>query len=517
MSSLPDEIHDAIQSILEALSGKEDQLPVARDRLRKILTRQPESLPALFRSLAQVLPQLEEEFLDILARETTNCLQHTGYRLQDDALDFIEEALLKSSADGKWQWLILLAFIQSASSLDIFVRELIESTAVESSPPDPSRVLQAFAPLMQRPEFDPDWLFPALFDGINHSVLSPVIFDFANFCFRNELGDCHPAEQRKTEFMGLLDQLAGRMLEIDSDPTAWSSDPLQVSRMISDSVAIMVALCDTMALLNLQESVEVLKRVNRIRHRRIRAESTFALAKLGVESGQKELLELAREPVSRLRVLRYAQELGVEDQVDQEYQTDVALAESEVALWLSQPNQMGVPPSSIEFLDQRTLFWPGFDDPVECFLFRYAYQRGDNVYSNVAIAGPLVHSFIANLEDLESDDLYSVFAGWQCEHEDIFELDMSSLSPHRKTDLFKLERRLHDYGASEIETGILAVFFGEILAVARCQVEDQACVAFVDGNSVRAFEVRSEPPINEEIIYCLYKGAKLIDAFNSEP
>ncbi|MEE2640107.1 MAG: hypothetical protein VX768_05730, partial [Planctomycetota bacterium] len=117
----------------------------------------------------------------------------------------------------------------------------------------------------------------------------------------------------------------------------------------------------------------------------------------------------------------------------------------------------------------------------------------------------------------ESDDLYSVFAGWQCEHEDIFELDMSSLSPHRKTDLFKLERRLHDYGASEIKTGILAVFFGEILAVAQCQVEDQACIAFVDGNSVRAFEVRSEPPINEEIIYCLYKGAKLIDAFNSEP
>ena len=175
---------------------------------------------------------------------------------------------------------------------------------------------------------------------------------------------------------------------------------------------------------------------------------------------------------------------------------------------------MGVPPTSIDFVDQANMFWPGFDDPVDCFLFRFEYRNGESVFSNIAIVGPLVHAFMASLEGLELEDIYSAFAGWHAEHEEIFELDMHSLSPHRKTDLFKLERRLIDYGAAQIQTKILAVFFGEVLAVADCVVEEDQVVAFVDGNNVRTFEKTEERPINAELVVSIYKGSKLIKIFN---
>ncbi|MEC9093356.1 MAG: hypothetical protein VX438_11655, partial [Planctomycetota bacterium] len=131
-----------------------------------------------------------------------------------------------------------------------------------------------------------------------------------------------------------------------------------------------------------------------------------------------------------------------------------------------------------------------------------------------AIVGPLVHAFMASLEGLALDDVYAAFAGWQAEHEESFELDLRSLSPHRKTDLFKLERRLNDSGASQIETKIMAVFFGEVLAVADCVFDGKSVVAFVDGYDVRTFEKTTQRPITAELVLSVYKGSKLLQVFN---
>ena len=162
--------------------------------------------------------------------------------------------------------------IQSPSSLDVFVREIIESQVT-----DANSILKAFAPLMQRPEYDPDWIFPGLFDGINNSALAPIVFDLANFCFRTGLCDEHPAFEKRAEFLLLLDSLTDRMLEIESDPTSWSNDAVQVSKMISDSVALIVSLCDTMSQLQFKDAEKVIEKVGKLRHRRIRAESTLSL------------------------------------------------------------------------------------------------------------------------------------------------------------------------------------------------------------------------------------------------
>lgn len=493
---------------LENLPGdqKTGQL---RSRLSKLLRSEPEQIPTIYAALQPLLAQLPVSFLDSLGETSLDALRRHADALDESALDFIEEALLRSGKQGRWSWLAILASIQSSACLDLFVRELLESEVT-----DQQQVLQAFAPLMQKPGFDPDWLFPDLFQGLNQAALAPVIVDLANYCFRQDLCDEHPASSRKAELQGLLDQLATRMLDVESDPTSWAHSAEQISKMISDSVALIVSLCDSMALLDNQEAIPAIEKVGQLRHRRVRAEAAFALAKLGVEAGIEELLKLVDEPVSRLRVLQYAEELGISDRIDEKYRTEEANAESELALWLSQPNQMGVPPSSIELKDRRTIYWPSYDDPVDCFLFRFEYRLGENVFSNLAIVGPLVHAFLADLQAVELEDAYAAFAGWQVEHEEIRELDLDSLTSHRKTDLFRLERRLNDYAAEQIEIRLMGLFFGEVFAVARCQVGGKDCLALVDANEIRTFELAAERPLDESILFAIYVGKKLISAFN---
>ena len=98
---------------------------------------------------------------------------------------------------------------------------------------------------------------------------------------------------------------------------------------------------------------------------------------------------------------------------------------------------------------------------------------------------------------------------------EIFELDMESLTTHRQTDRFKLERKMQDFGCSKIRIGLMAVFFGEILAVANCQFDDQPHIVFADGNEVDCFPVGSNPPITISEGYSIYKGRKLLAAFNA--
>jgi len=90
-----------------------------------------------------------------------------------------------------------------------------------------------------------------------------------------------------------------------------------------------------------------------LKHRRVQTEAAGALARLGDELGTEHLIALVNEPSARLRVIAYADELGMGDRIDDRFRTVESTAEAEMALWLSQPSQMGVPPTLVETIDQR--------------------------------------------------------------------------------------------------------------------------------------------------------------------
>ena len=84
------------------------------------------------------------------------------------------------------------------------------------------------------------------------------------------------------------------------------------------------------------------------------------LARLGEDGGRNRLVELAAEPVCRLRAIHYADELGIGDLINEDLRSDEATAEADMSLWMSQPQQMGVPPTKVEVVESRRLLWPSF-------------------------------------------------------------------------------------------------------------------------------------------------------------
>ena len=71
------------------------------------------------------------------------------------------------------------------------------------------------------------------------------------------------------------------------------------------------ALCDAIALIGDTDKTTALFQAMDLAHRRIQAEAAAALVRLGIEAGSQRLGGLAEEPSVRLRVLAYAEELGI--------------------------------------------------------------------------------------------------------------------------------------------------------------------------------------------------------------
>jgi hypothetical protein len=287
-------------------------------------------------------------------------------------------------------------------------------------------------------------------------------------------------------------------------------------------VALAVSLCDALGLIGDPAAAGKLHQALELRHRRLRTEAAAALVRLGDPAGVEELKRMAAEPVARLRALAYAQELGVADKIDPQYKTPVARAEAELIAWLAEPTQFGIPPTGCELVDRRKQYWPGFEEPVECFLFRFTYAfsldgQSQRSFSNVGIVGPLVHAFTADLADLSPQDIYAAYAGWQAEHEEIREYDVARLSKSEKLEVVRLERRLHDAGYSEIEPQQMGYFFGEKALVALARRGDVRGVAVVDFQDIAFFPQRhAQRSLGVREAYCIYKGRKLLKVFNEQ-
>jgi len=372
-------------------------------------------------------------------------------------------------------------------------------------------------PLFQYRDYDPAPLFPRLLDTAAHPALAACVLDLANYLTRSGRMPVHPAADRQALMTRLLGDLAQRLSVLEELPDKPGESARVLAEQVEDAVGLAVSLCDALALIGDRAAVGKLYQAMELSHRRLRTEAAVALARLGEPAGTQMLLSLASHPVSRLRVLKYAEELQILDQVDPQYVTDTARAEAELALWLAQPTQLGIPSGKIELLDQRTFYWPGYEDPVSCFLFRFSYRLATAEYANIALVGPATHAFAADLADLSPDDIYAAFAGWQAEHEEIFETDYERLSETQRLEAIRLERRLHDRGYEEIQPVLLGSFFGEKSLIAQAKSGGTPCIAVVDTTDVISFRTaRHARAIGPAEAYAIYKGRKLLRSFNPE-
>ncbi len=386
---------------------------------------------------------------------------------------------------------------------------------VADPPQDVRSVLLALSPLFRRRDFDPQHLFPRLFDAIAHPILAASVLDLSNYVTNEGLVDSHPATSRAPRLVGLLSELTHRLMKLEESLGSEPGQAAELAKAVDESVSLAVALCHALALIGDEVAIGKLFQTLELRHRRLRTEAAAALAALQQPAGIEALAELVAEPVVRLRVLAYAHELDCLDQIDERFQTDESRAEAELALWLADPSQIGLPPTALELVDSRTQYWPGYDDEIDCYLFRFSYQLAEGEFSNVGIAGPVTHAFHADIADLSLDDIYAAFAGWQAEHEDIYELDVTEMHEAHSLDVARFTRRLHDDGYEGIRPLRLTFFFGDRALVARAIREGTEGIAVVDQEAVQWRSTQNKlRPVGPDEMYHIYKGRRLLRNFN---
>jgi len=372
-----------------------------------------------------------------------------------------------------------------------------------------------FAPLFQDRDLPYDNLFPRLLDTLQHPSVAAATLDLTNYLVRKERFAQHPASDCLDSLQLLMRDLNQRLQHLVEQPTTRQDNLQQLSHTISESVALVIAGCNTLALIGQSSSIAVLRQTMELPHRRLQVEAAAALAKLGEAAGIETLIALAAEPVVRLHALTYANELDLTDQIDSDYLTDVAKAEGELALWLSHEQQMGIPPTDLECIDQRNQFWPGYEVPVDCFLIRYHFQFGETGYSNLGIVGPVTHSLTADLADLPPADVYAIFAGWHAEHEEIQQQDVAQLDELQMVDVSRFQEILEQSGYQKIEPHTWGSFLGDPVLVAVATQDVTPGVVVADSNNIYWHPRSAGPrPLTADDVYNLYKGRKLMQAFN---
>ncbi len=374
----------------------------------------------------------------------------------------------------------------------------------------------AFAPLMQA-GFAPsaDVLTKLLHHATAHPQIAPAVFDLFNFYFRGGQMEHHPASSRCEELASLLSQLAMQMEKIERGEFPAGITPAKVNRLVSDSVAMIISLCDLFALLDYQPAIAPLHQALNLKHRRIQTEAASALARLGDDDGRQALIGLAEEPVTRLRVLAYAEELGLTKEISLELQGELATAESHLAIWLSEPKQMGLAPSKLELVDQREYYWPSYEHPLQCYLFRFTYGSGDRSYTNIGICGPLTHAFAADIQPLSIEDAYAAFAGWQTVHNDIFHMTVAQAQKSFSNDYRRLESSLKSSDAEAIKIESVGSFFGDLVLLASATQRNQPGTLIVEADATHWIPAGNpKAPIDWQLAYSIWQGRQLLASFN---
>ena len=485
LKSLADQSLDAIEDILRAiLNGSE-----------AIVAANPTAIDAMLRVLQANLLQHE---------------RNEAQALDVDLIVALYEVLPKTLA-SRFLLLHALSIARGPEHLHALAELL-----VEDAPQNWIHVGLVLSPLFQHDDWSVEHLFPRLLDAIATPSVAGATLDLANRLYRSGRSTEHPCSDRGDELISLLSALVAQLEQVEKNPRTFGESPEQINQVLSEAIALIVSVCDALALIESDRAIPHLQAAMDLAHRRIQTEAAGALARLEQQDGIDRLIELASEPSARLRVLAYAEELGIDEKIDPKYQSLAARAESELALWLAQPGQMAVAPSDLELLDHRLQFWPGYDEPVDCYLFHFTYRFAQGDFRNVGIVGPLVHAFSADLTELSIDDTYAAFAGWQAEHEDIYVVGREAWNSTQQKAVEAFHKDLEDRGFESIEPAFLGFFFGEHAVVANAFNNEAICVCVFDGLELLSVPTSARlHPLSIEDAWNIYVGRKILRTFNT--
>ncbi|MFM8261896.1 MAG: HEAT repeat domain-containing protein [Pirellula sp.] len=321
---------------------------------------------------------------------------------------------------------------------------------VESPPGDWKDSAHGLSTLMQSTDWKLADVFPRILDTQNPSVLAPAL-DLANSMVRKHGVTPHPAACKFESLLNVFGAVTMQLQALEENPRKFSDSVQVIQRILFDAVSLLVACCDSFALIGDPRAIGKLNQAIELRHRRIKLEAAYGLVKLGETRALDLIAELLQDDSSRSRAIAYLQELSAEDRIGAEWTSSLAKAKSDLAIWLSQPEQFAIPPSKIELVEQRTMHWPGFEGPQECFLLQFDYGTGDGNYSNVGFAGPFASAMGLDIKSLSNDAAFAMYLANDVQDDSESRVDWESLTGRQKDSYADWLDALGQKGFEQIE------------------------------------------------------------------
>lgn len=316
---------------------------------------------------------------------------------------------------------------------------------VDAPPTDWKDSAQALGVLMQSTNWKLADVFPRLLDTNQPSVLAPAL-DLANNMARKHGVRPHPAAERFDSLLTIFGAMTLQLQSLEENPRQFSDNVQVIQQILFDAVSLLVALCDFFAQMGDPRSIGKLNQALVLKHRRLKLESAYALAKLGESRALDLIVELLQDDSSRARALAYLHELSADDRIDPQWTSSLAKAKSDLAIWLSQPEQFAIPPSRITLVEQRTLQWPGFDGPQECFLLQFDYGTGDGNYSNIGFSGPFPIAMSLDMKSFSNDTVFAMYLANDIEDPHESRIAWDSLPEPHKDSYEPMLRELEEKG-----------------------------------------------------------------------
>jgi hypothetical protein len=487
IASLKSASGQELETLLNIVSANFDQLSTGALRLRQLMQQVAVRLHHLVRAATpdvaiispEILVRLGDMLSSVDAIASAHCLQMLAIQPDEESIDALAAAL------------------------------------TEQPPEQLPAVAIALSPLWQLESSLLELFFDRLGDGFLHPATMSALLDLANFSTRNGRLEEHPYMARVDELLSLLSNLTQRLTLMEENPVKFGDDVESIQKVLGESVALTVSLCDALGLIGDKRATECLRKTLTLSHRRVQTEAAGALARLNDAIGKQRLVELAEDRVARMRAVTYAEEMGFADEIEADLRLPQSMAEAELASWLASGERFGIAPHEMELFDSRTQYWPSFEEPRDCYLFRYTYILPSGHVSNIGIAGPLTCAFNSDLANLSPDDIYAVFAGWQTEHEDIFEVPEALLNRDQRRETDRLIRSMQERECEVKQVLALTFFLSEIALLATIEHEGKRLHAVTDGNELLCFPASDHPTgLTPDLVLAIFRGRKLLRTFN---
>lgn len=386
--------------------------------------------------------------------------------------------------------------------------------------PNEQDIGQVLSIFFQRDSYDPQWLFPRLLDAMQHPAAATSVLDLANFLVRSRRVREHPAQDRLSALRFLLENTTRHLQRLETADSVEELSPRQVAQRVNEGVALAISICNCLSLTLDPAAIEVLRSATALRHRRLRLAAATALTRLGHDDGRTIVVQLAAEPPVRIAACAVAKELQFEEAIPLIYRSPIAFAEARLVNYLSHPVRFGLPPHDCEIRDQRVLHWPGYEQPIGCYLFEFTYRFPDFAFQNMAVAGPVELTFSLDLTDWLPTDIYALAAGWQTEHPEMEEWDFATAPPHQQKKMDGVISQCQQTGEyTNIQPWRIARFWDQwhVIAVAEKTNSDSNTGILVADEECRVdwFPRSDSPrPLEPDLAYACYKGRRLLQAFN---